>query len=68
MEKIFIPLGVGQTIMPEVMEGILNQNIGCSIVPITSEKTDNKKNCSGNLNNWITILELVKNKTFICMD
>lgn len=68
MEKIFIPLGNGQAIMPEVMEGILKQSVKCMIVPITSNKTDNKEDCSGNLNNWITILELVKDKPFIGMD
>jgi len=68
MQKIFMPLGNGQAIMPEVMEGILKQTIKCVVVPITSEKTDNKENCSGNLNNWLTILELTKNKPFIGMD
>ena len=68
MEKIFIPLGNGQTIMPEVMAGILKQSIKCAVVPITSGKTDNIKDCSGNLDNWITILKLVNNRPFIGMD
>lgn len=64
---LYIPLGNGQALMPEVMEGILKQTVKCMIVPITSDKTDNKEDCSGNLNNWITILELAK-KPFIGMD
>lgn len=68
MEKIFIPLGNGQSIMPEVMHGILMQSVKCAIVPITSEKTNNIKDCSGNLNNWIDILKLVNKRSFIGMD
>lgn len=54
--------------MPEVIEGILKQTVKCMIVPITSKRTDNINNCSGNLNNWIKILELVGDKPFIGMD
>ena len=68
MEKIFIPLGNGQAIMPEVMEGILKQTVKCAIVPITSERTGGLLDRIGKINNWITILKLAKNKPFIGMD
>jgi len=68
MEKIFIPLGNGQALMPEVIEGILKQTVKCAIIPITSNRTDNKLDRISKLNNWITILELAKNKSFIGMD
>lgn len=66
MIKIYIPLADGQAIMSEVLRGVVKQTVDCCIIPITSKRE--KNHYTGNLNNWITALELCEDDYFIGMD
>lgn len=67
MINIFVPLKDGEALMPEVMQGVLNQSIRCCIVPITSpgDTTYRETNRTKNL---LRALHLNTSDRFIFMD
>jgi hypothetical protein len=67
MITIFVPLKDGEAIMPEVMNGILSQSLGCCIVPITSKGEEKYRETNRN-DNILRALALNKTDKFILMD
>ena len=67
MINIFVPLKDGEALMPEVMQGILSQSLGCCIVPITS-KGEERFLETNKVNNLLRALSLNKTDKIILMD
>jgi hypothetical protein len=67
MIPIFVPLKDGEAIMPEVMQGVLTQSLGCCIIPITS-KGEVVYRETNRINNLLRALALNKTDRFILMD
>lgn len=63
--KIYTILKDGEALMPEVLQGILNQTIECCLIPITSTcETEEKSRAK----NWNRAKELCQEDIFIGMD
>ena len=56
----------GETIPKLVMEGIVNQSIDCSLIPISQEEGNTPR--LNSVNNWIRALEYATDEPFIGMD
>jgi hypothetical protein len=67
MIPIFVPLKDGEALMPEVMQGVLSQSLGCCIIPITSPGVADYKE-TNRINNLLRALALNKTDKFILMD
>lgn len=64
MMKVFIPLAEGDSLMPEVTEGLAKNKL--IAMPITSKRTENMH--ISNIKNWIKALEINNEDYFIGMD
>lgn len=65
MIPIYIILRDGQPLLPKVLDGILNQDIECCIIPITSAGGTPEEN---RMSNWTGIKDIVHAPYFIAMD
>lgn len=72
MIKIYTILADGQSLMPEVMQGILNQTIKCKLVPISSPGDYNAQIVYdaeiSRARNWNRAKELCEEEIFVGMD
>jgi hypothetical protein len=67
MIPIYIPLKDGEALMPEVLQGVLSQTLGCCIIPITSKGEDRFLE-TNKVNNLLRALSLNKTDKIILMD
>ena len=67
MIPIYIPLKDGESLMPEVLQGVLSQTLGCCIVPITSPGEERFLE-TNKINNLLRALSLNKTDKIILMD